>query len=213
MYGLTAAFRTCYPNIAWARWGQPSAVKMNRIKEIREALGMTQAELARRVGAVQSQIGFLERGERRLTVEWMGRIAAALGVAPQDLMNSPALQLGENEVERVDLGDRGAVAEALAIKGLHIYRVLKDNVGGAGIRAGDEITVEQTEDAIVRARSGDVLLCTLRSIDAQDAARLVLRVYVEGDLFTTHRQTNNIAVRRDDPSIRIDPVGVVIRRR
>jgi transcriptional regulator with XRE-family HTH domain len=173
---------------------------------------MTQAELARRVGAVQSQIGFLERGERRLTVDWMGRIAAALGVAPQDLMNSPALQLGDSEVEPVVLDDRGAVAEALAIKGLHIYRVLKDNVAGAGVRAGDEITVEQTEDAIVRARSGDVLLCTLRTIQLQEA-RLVLCVYVEGDLFVTHRQTNKIAVRRDDPSVRIDPVGVVIRRR
>ncbi len=212
MYGLTVTWRACYPNIAWARWGQPSAIKMNRIKEIREAIGMTQAELARRVGAVQSQLGFLERGERRLTVEWMGRIAAALGVAPQDLMNSPALQLGDSEVEPVALDDRGAVAEALAIKGLHIYRVLKDNVAGAGVRAGDEITVEQTEDAIVRARSGDVLLCTLRTIQSQES-RLVLRVYVEGDLFVTHRQTNNIAVRRDDPSVRIDPVGVVIRRR
>ena len=58
----------------------------NRIFELRDRLGMSQEALAEAANTTSSQISKLEKGERRLTVEWMYRLAPALNVAPSDLM-------------------------------------------------------------------------------------------------------------------------------
>lgn len=60
------------------------------MKSLREAAGLTQAQLAERANTSQSQIDRLEKGERRLTADWMVRIAAALGVEPRALLGGPA---------------------------------------------------------------------------------------------------------------------------
>jgi DNA-binding XRE family transcriptional regulator len=66
---------------------------MNRIKELRRMRGLTQDGLGKLVGTGRSQIVKLERGERRLTVEWMRRLARALECHPSDLLeNDPYLQ-------------------------------------------------------------------------------------------------------------------------
>lgn len=63
----------------------------NRIKELRRLRGLTQDNLGKLVGTGRSQVVKLERGERRLTVEWMRRIARALECHPADLLvNEPA---------------------------------------------------------------------------------------------------------------------------
>lgn len=58
----------------------------NNIRKIREGAGLTRAKLAERADMSVSQLVKLEHGERRLTVEWMQKIARALGVPPQHLM-------------------------------------------------------------------------------------------------------------------------------
>lgn len=63
-----------------------SATMTNRIKELRRLRGLTQDGLGKRVGTGRSQIVKLERGERRLTVEWMRRLARALDCHPADLL-------------------------------------------------------------------------------------------------------------------------------
>ncbi len=55
-----------------------------RLREMRQAVGLTQSRLAEIVGASQAQILRLEKGERRLTFEWMIRLAQALGHKPTD---------------------------------------------------------------------------------------------------------------------------------
>lgn len=65
----------------------------NRIKELRRLRGLTQDGLGKRVGTGRSQIVKLERGERRLTVEWMRRLARALDCHPADLLaNEPLIE-------------------------------------------------------------------------------------------------------------------------
>ncbi|MDA4844102.1 LexA family transcriptional regulator [Hoeflea poritis] len=59
---------------------------MNSIRQRREALGLTQAQLAERVATSQPQIRRLEAGERQLTKEWAERIAPHLGLSPSELM-------------------------------------------------------------------------------------------------------------------------------
>lgn len=58
----------------------------NRLEQLRELRGMTQAQLAELAHTTASQIGKLERGERRLTVDWQQRLARALDCAAGDLM-------------------------------------------------------------------------------------------------------------------------------
>lgn len=78
----------------------------NRIAEWRAKRGkMTQGELARRVGTGRSQIVKLERGERRLTTDWLKKLAVALNVQAADLFdmdeanisNSPDLPPGSED--------------------------------------------------------------------------------------------------------------------
>lgn len=58
----------------------------NRIRELREARGMTLDQLGEAVGTSFQQIARLEGGERRLSEKWIRPIARALGVAPGDLL-------------------------------------------------------------------------------------------------------------------------------
>lgn len=59
---------------------------LNRIKQLRTDRGWSQQRLAELVGTSNQMIGYLERGERQLTQEWMQRIGPALGVAPAELL-------------------------------------------------------------------------------------------------------------------------------
>jgi transcriptional regulator with XRE-family HTH domain len=58
----------------------------NRIREVREAQRLSMEELAQRMGTSRQQVHKLEKGERKLTQEWMWRIASALEVNPVALL-------------------------------------------------------------------------------------------------------------------------------
>ena len=59
---------------------------INRIKELREARGLTLQEVADIAGTSPQQIQRLENGNRRLTDDWMRRIAPILRVHPAELL-------------------------------------------------------------------------------------------------------------------------------
>lgn len=62
----------------------------NRIAEIRKARGLTLQEVATRASTSNQQISHLERGRRKLSYEWMERLASALSCHPPfDLVNDP----------------------------------------------------------------------------------------------------------------------------
>lgn len=74
----------------------------NRIRELREARGLTLEQISERVETSVQQISRLERGDRRLTDEWMRKIARALGVPPAALLADSApddLQIAKNAEE------------------------------------------------------------------------------------------------------------------
>lgn len=70
-------------------------IMSNRIKEWRLKRGLSMQALAERAGTSRQQIHKLERGERRLTEDWMRRVAVILDCAPADLL-SPAFD-GQSE--------------------------------------------------------------------------------------------------------------------
>jgi transcriptional regulator with XRE-family HTH domain len=64
----------------------------NRIRDIRKAKGLTLADLAAACSppTTAQTIGRLETGMRQLSLGWMNKIAAALGVDPASLMRAEA---------------------------------------------------------------------------------------------------------------------------
>lgn len=59
---------------------------MNRLRELRKKAGLTLQEVAEAAGTTNQMVGMLERGERKLTVEWLERFAPILGVKPPDIL-------------------------------------------------------------------------------------------------------------------------------
>lgn len=65
------------------------------IRTRRLSLGLSQEELAHRVGMSRNYIGLLERGERKPTVETFMRIAEGLDVKGSQLLAEIEAALGE----------------------------------------------------------------------------------------------------------------------
>jgi transcriptional regulator with XRE-family HTH domain len=57
-----------------------------RIRELRQAQGWTQEELAHRSGLHRADFGAIERGERNMTLRTMRIVADTLGVGIADLI-------------------------------------------------------------------------------------------------------------------------------
>lgn len=70
----------------------------NNISAIRKSRGLSQSELAERCHTQNQQISHLELGKRRLTWEWMQRIASVLECHPTELVsNGPSSSLSAEE--------------------------------------------------------------------------------------------------------------------
>lgn len=61
----------------------------NRIQALRKQKGLSQQALAKRIGTSGQQVGNLEAGRRKLTQDWMERLAAGLECGPADLLGFP----------------------------------------------------------------------------------------------------------------------------
>jgi transcriptional regulator with XRE-family HTH domain len=179
---------------------------MNRIRELRDAAGLTQQDLAGRVGTSSVQIGRLEKGERRLTLEWLHKISQALECSPAELISNRVLVDPTDEVIPATLSLAG-VAAAIASKGLMVYEVVSGSVVETGLMPGSTITVDESKEAVAGIRTGDIVL-----VEIHDPSALALRVYVHPCLLVTHRPGSiNTAIRTDDRSLRITVKGVVVR--
>jgi transcriptional regulator with XRE-family HTH domain len=85
-------------------------MRHNRIKELRKKNKLTMQALADKVGTTASQINKLEKGERRLTADWMYRLADAFEVAPVDIFPR-----GKNEAKKQTEEQQEADFEALVL--------------------------------------------------------------------------------------------------
>ena len=60
----------------------------NKIRDLRKQNGLSQQDLAKRIGTTGQQVGHLEAGRRKLTQGWMERLAVGLGCGPADLLGA-----------------------------------------------------------------------------------------------------------------------------
>lgn len=88
----------------------------NRIRVMREARGLSLEALAAEAGTTNQQISLLEAGKRRLTVDWLLRLALPLKCHPWELVASDLPQSPRAEeirlldrFQRLSVGQRGAV--------------------------------------------------------------------------------------------------------
>jgi transcriptional regulator with XRE-family HTH domain len=136
---------------------------ITRIREVRRARGMTLDDVARACipPTTPQTIGRLETGTRTVSVGWLNRIARALGVEAQDLVDG-----GETTDLKVAavLGASGAAAPRRAavivppraVEG-QIAMTVSASVGD--YRAGDEIWCDPLEpESYARALNRDVLV-------------------------------------------------------
>lgn len=177
---------------------------MNRIRELREMAGLTVDELAARANTSSPQIRRLETGARRLTVDWMNRIAHALECSPTDLLVHAVISQAVDEVEVAPVG-LGSLDAAIKRRGLAVYKVLADSVSETGIDVGHLIAVDHSSLAISSVQSLDVVIVQMSA-----PSILVLRQFVRPCLMITNRKGHNLAVRMDDPSVPMTIAGVVV---
>jgi transcriptional regulator with XRE-family HTH domain len=136
---------------------------ITRIREVRRARGMTLDDVARACEppTTAQTIGRLETGTRTVSVGWLNRIAKALGVEAQDLVEGG--ETAELNVAAV-LWPRGAVARR---RGAMVGPRPGDPgqiamLGAAGVgdyRAGDEIWCDRLDpEAYALALNRNVLV-------------------------------------------------------
>ena len=136
---------------------------ITRIREVRKARLMTLDDVARQCDppTTPQTIGRLETGMRTVSIGWLNRIAAALRVAPTDLVDHPA---SEQLEVLAHLGHDGANAPRKAQIVLpprpepgQVALLVTAGVGD--YRAGDELWCERLEpEQYGRALNRDILV-------------------------------------------------------
>ena len=71
----------------------------NKIRDLRKQNGLSQQDLAKRIGTTGQQVGHLEAGRRKLTQGWMERLAVGLDCGPADLRG--AANVSSNQLQPV----------------------------------------------------------------------------------------------------------------
>jgi len=123
---------------------------INRIRAIRKDLGLTLAELAEAcVPPTTAQtIGRLETGMRNLSLNWMDRIGAALGVDPETLVRSEGnaqpqvvARLHAAGPEALEIPRDAILATELNDEGMLVVLAVDESVGE--FRPGDQLWLRQ----------------------------------------------------------------------
>jgi transcriptional regulator with XRE-family HTH domain len=137
---------------------------LNRIRDIRKAKGLTLADLAAACDppTTAQTIGRLETGMRQLSLVWMNRIAAALGVEPASLMRDTAGESAQIVAELVASGAQALSAPREAL--------LPSDLAAAD---GPAPLVLAVSESVGEYRPGD--LVWLRQRDPADAASAINR--------------------------------------
>ncbi len=118
---------------------------ITRIREVRKGKGLTLADVADRCKppTTPQTIGRLETGTRTVSVEWLNRIAAALGVDAAALVDHP---------DRPDI----PVAAELGADGAHALTATRSLLPPA---PGGKMVAVQVTSALGDYRAGDAIWC------------------------------------------------------
>ena len=197
----------------------------NRIRERREALGMSQQALADEIGTSQPQIDRLEKGERKLTQGWLEKLAPALKMPMADLLLPPGVTRGPSPTHRTDRRRKAPDPDQLGLP-LTIPIPEINAFAGAGGAGGLAEIMNATPDGDVTIANEDDIRGywhmpeSYLSTELQVDPRRAFVVKVEGDSMSTTLESGDrivINVQQRQPSppglfALFDGIAVVIKR-
>lgn len=112
----------------WLAMAEPSALPLGeRLKQLRQERGWSQAELAAKVGADAGQISRYENGRMTPSAEAVVKIAEVLDVTTDYLLVETSPRRSPHAPENI-LGDRLAVVAELADDDLGVLRSVIDGL-------------------------------------------------------------------------------------
>jgi len=126
---------------------------INRIRDIRKEKGLTLADVAARCSppTTAQTIGRLETGMRQLSLVWMNRIGAALGVDPEVLVRGETAEqpkvvarLGDSGAEPLTVPRDAILPTQLADEGPMVALAIETGTGE--YHAGDQLWLRQSSD-------------------------------------------------------------------
>lgn len=140
---------------------------MNRIKELRVAAGLKQAELAEMIGVRQNTLSTWETGRHEPDIESMTRMAKIFGASVDEIIGNGAIsdKLPENSRDHKwipVLGDVAAGIPIEAVENIIDWEEISDDLAATGeffalrvkgssmeprIKEGDVVIVRRQEDA------------------------------------------------------------------
>ena len=135
---------------------------INRIRDVRKQKGWTLATLAEACEppTTAQTIGRLETGTRTLSIDWMRRIGAALGVDPQTLVRSEG-------------SEATPLIATLTAQGAEPLQKAREAVLPSELGGADPMMAMAIEAGVGEYREGDQLW--LERIDPKDAGRAINR--------------------------------------
>lgn len=151
----------------------------NRIKELRQQQGLTQDQLAKRIGSSNQYLGMIEKGKRRLSDVWIGKLCVVFkvpvgelfadnGLAPiQNIEVVGNVQAGHwkdmDEIERFENGPTLISADprypdrkqfALQVCGTSMNQIFQDGDFAICVEAFGREPVDQSLVVVRRDRHG-----------------------------------------------------------
>lgn len=159
----------------------------NRIREFRELRGLSQAELARRIGSSAAAVSRYEVEDSRINMPLLERLSVALDCDPCDLIS----EHDPDQLMRVPVRDQN--------RNVYLDRYLHQ-IPGRGVRLE---VVETMDDSMApTAEKGD--LCLI-DIGTDKVTGDGLYALIAGDMTIIRRATHNpvrrtIAISNDNPT-------------
>lgn len=138
---------------------------VNPVRELREAAGLSQAELARRSGVAQPNIAAYEAGRRRVSTEMLDRLRAAARPLPHDA-------LAAHRAELVSLAAR--------------YGLSNVRVFGSAARCADR-PGSDLDILVTRSPGTGLLTVAAFAAEAEELLGVEVDVVTDGGLPTDHQ--------------------------
>lgn len=179
----------------------------NRAKEIRELRGLSVAKAARDLAVTRGELYKVERGERRLTDVWIGKLAAYYGVPARNLVDNGPLSVSINYVVKKHVETPSSPqSEAVAKRWVEppgfvmapqdcFGAVIQDDSASRLYPPGTEVIVRERAKLGRRLKRGDRVLVKHFAATRAEGITLevlvgLLDVTVAGDLVVLLQSTN-----------------------
>lgn len=148
----------------------------------------------------------------RLTVDWMGRLAAALEVDPAELISNALITGFSDEAKPSKIsGALSDTARMISAKNLFFYDVKSDALKNLGITPGEKVLIDMGADAIAGVTTGDIVLVQVYSATQLAQGHTLLRQYIAPGILTTNRPRANVSFALEEDEFEAHIKGVVVK--